>query len=194
MKKVLKVAYWFLKKIGKVSGKKSVLFKTDYMSAWRWTASNGDLYTAVKTAPAVVVLPYFKEQDSHYVVLIEQVRPENDNRKTLKTVGGYIGEKETPVQAVVRNLENKLGIKVESNRIISDGRMLGYTVVEIPVNIFRIELNYDEIKKITDFNNDTITTRIVSLKQALDLAKTNNLGDDSTAVPIYRFYWDHYRL
>ncbi len=50
------------------------LFSTDFMSAWAWRASNGEIYTAVKTAPAVTVLPYWQEGERYYVLLIEQSR------------------------------------------------------------------------------------------------------------------------
>ncbi len=166
------------------------LFSTDFMSAWAWQAPNGDIYTAVKTAPAVVVLPYLKEGDDCHVVLIEQSRPENNNQKILKTIGGYVGEGETPEQAVVRNLDNKLKLKVDPGRLEADGRMLGYTVVDIPIWIFRVELTDEEVKKVINFNSPDISVRLLPLKQATEMAKLGQVGDDATAVPLFKLYCD----
>jgi hypothetical protein len=165
------------------------LFSTDFMSAWAWRAPNGDLYTAVKTAPAVVVLLYSKKGNDYRVVLIEQVRPEN-NQVILKTIGGYIGETETPKEAVIRNLDNKIKLSIDSRRIVSYGRMLGYTVVEIPISIYTVELSSIELEQLAQASLSGITARVLSLKDAILLVQQDQVGDDATAMSLYKLYCD----
>ncbi|OHA59665.1 MAG: hypothetical protein A2589_02300 [Candidatus Vogelbacteria bacterium RIFOXYD1_FULL_46_19] len=165
------------------------LFASDFMTAMAWKAPNGDIYTMVKTAPAVVVLPFVKKGNNYEVLLIEQVCSEKMG-VILKTIGGYIGETETPERAVVRNLENKADLKIEQDRLISDGRMIGYTVVETPISIFRLELTLKEASQLTQLSDPGISICLMPLEDAVSLAKADEVGDDSTAIPLYKLYCD----
>ncbi len=188
------ILFWLTKKVGRLfKSFRFPLFSTEFMSAWAWRAPNGDIYTAVKTAPAVVVLPYLEEDGKVFVLLIEQNRPELAGQKILKTVGSYIGGGETPEQAVVRCLDNKIKLRIEPNRLEADGRMLGYTVVDIPIWIFRVKLSGEEVKKVVNWSGNDVTVRLVPLDQAVKLAQSGQVGDDATAVPLYKFFCDQAR-
>lgn len=155
------------------------LFKTRYMWA-KGKVIGGDLYTEAGTAPAVVVLPYRVNHDnpqSSELVLLEQHRPETGD-SVIKTVGGYIKEGETPEECVQRNLVAKLGFRALD--IQRGGRTNGYTVVDIPIQYF-----YVTEWEVVGAPQQGCAPLNTSLSGAIMLARSGNLCDDATVIPIY---------
>lgn len=157
------------------------LFRTGWIWATAQTVENGDLYIKVSTAPAVVILPYWKKGDEVFVLLLKQYRPEI-GRNVEKTCGGYLKKDESSIQAAVRNLEGKMGLVVAKNELCEDGRMQGYSVVDIPISIFRVKLFQPP--------SDIVNGVSFSLREAVKKARAGEFLDDSTVLPILQLALD----
>lgn len=169
--------------------KQFLLFKTDYMSAEATVMDNGDVFTSVQTAPAVVVLPFWRDPESMElsVLLLKQTRPECDGALTIKTCGGYLAAEESRKQCALRNLDRKMGIVcITEDDLHEDGRTLGYSVVNVPITIFRVRLQGDcpPPRETTD------SVEVLPIREAIRRARRGEFLDDSTTLPIYQLYID----
>jgi ADP-ribose pyrophosphatase YjhB (NUDIX family) len=155
------------------------LFKTRYMWA-KGKVVNGDLYTEAGTAPAVVVLPYVEDiftLVATKLLLLKQHRPETGGF-VIKTVGGYVKEGETPEECVQRNLVAKLGIRARGMEC--GGSTTGYTVVHVPIKYFFVNA-WDVVGEPAN----GCEKNALELNEAMALARSGQLCDDATVIPIY---------
>lgn len=143
-----------------------------------WLEEIGDsTYAKVETGAAACVLPYRRVGKELFVTLLSELRPEAENKRCIKTVGGYCKEGESQVMCARRNLFTKLGI--ESDPLSCAGTMLGYTVVTIPIAYFVCE-----DWRIVSESAANCERVEMPLRDALDLALRGEVLDDCTRVSI----------
>ncbi len=155
--------------------KRLELFQVPFMKAWM--IIRGESYNPrIEMPPAAVVLPY----EAGHVYLFKTPHPDT-GVLTLKTVGGYCKEGETPMDCASRNLEARLGLRTMTIEYI--GPVLSYVHARIPTHMYLA----GNLSHVADWAPPPGTERVrVNYDEAYDLVVNGMLLDDASSIPIMR--------
>lgn len=105
-----------------------------YMFAYEENDGDGNRTTYVETGPAMVVFPLKIINGELSVLLIEQNRPDAD-QKYFKSIGGYVLENDDILVSIARNSLNKAGVELGRKTVLYQ-KIPDYPTIMTPVTAF----------------------------------------------------------
>ena len=110
----------------------------------------------------------FIENDAHQF-LIQKSSKEKGNNYT--STGGHVNTKETPKEAIIREVQEELGITLNTNEI----EEYGYLLYDMPIRyIFYVKKNID-LQEISLQQEEVESISYKSIEEIEELIKTNKM-------------------
>ena len=134
---------------------------------------------------AVRILPYIKENDKTYVILIKEFRHPL-NRYIFSTPAGIIDENESSEVSAIRELEEEIGASVVKIERVQKKAYSSAGMTDESLECFEAEVKLDKKQNLEEIED--ITFIKVELDDLLDFVDKNDFGLQS-ALHLKMFYY-----
>jgi len=134
---------------------------------------------------AVRVLPYYKQNNKTYVVVIKEFRHPLD-KYIYSTPAGLIDEGETPKIAAIREVEEEIGASVLNLKLVQQGAYTSAGLTDEKIAIFEAEIKLDKQQKLEE--SEEITFLSIPVEEIINFVDNNEFCLQS-ALHLKMFYY-----